>query len=118
MELDKRHIIHPQAILQPECAANLRQENILAMAQVFVTLHNNMLSAPMKGGFALLDDKVSPALVDNSALFSFGEMARISLWINKQGVLVLDFVFNIGLKNARFVQNGRKGGQAAQILAR
>ena len=88
------------------------------MAQVFVTLHNNMLSAPMKGGFALLDDKVSPALVDNSALFSFGEMARISLWINKQGVLVLDFVFNIGLKNARFVQNGRKGGQAAQILAR
>jgi len=118
VELDKRHIIHPQAILQPERAANLRPENILAMAQVFVTLHNDILSATMKGGFALLDDKVLPALVNNSALFDFGEMARIGPWINKQGVLVLDFVFDIGLKNARCVQNGRKGGKAAQILAR
>jgi len=44
----------------------------------------------------------------------------ISPWINKQGVLVLDFVsrVDIGLKNARCVQNGRKGGKAAQILAR
>jgi len=84
------------------------------MAQVIVTLHNNMLRAPMKGLFALLDDKVSAALVDNSAMFDFGEMARISPWINKQGVLVLDFVFNIGLKNARCVRNGHKGGKAAQ----
>jgi hypothetical protein len=75
--LDKRHIIHPQAILQPECAANLRPESILAMAQVFVTIHNDIFRAPMKGGFALLDDKVWPALVENSALFDFGEMARI-----------------------------------------
>ena len=87
------------------------------MAQVIVTLHNDMLSAPMKGGFALLDYKVSPALVDNSDLFDFGEMTRIGPWINKQGVLVLDFVFDIGLKNARCVRNGRKGGKAAQILA-
>jgi len=43
---------------------------------------------------------------------------RIGPWINKQGVLVLDFVFNIGLKNAPRVQNGRKGGKVAQILAR
>jgi len=71
----------------------------------------------MKGGFALLDDKVSLALVENSALFDFGEMARISPWINKQGVLVLDFVFNTGLKNTRCVQNGRKGGKAVQTLA-
>jgi len=122
VELDKRHIIHPQAILQPERTANFRLETILAMAQVMVTLHNDMLSAPMKGGFALLDGKVSPALVDNSALFDFGEMARIGPWINKQGVLVLDFVFDIGLKNAHCVRNGRKGGKAggetAQILAR
>ena len=76
------------------------------MAQVFVTLHNDILSAPMKGGFALLDDKVSLALVENSALFDFGEMARIGPWINKQGALVLDFVFDIGLKNARCVQKG------------
>jgi len=118
VELDKRHIIHPQAILQPERAANLRPETILAMVQVFVTLHNDILSAPMKGGFALLDDKVSPALVDNSALFNFVEMARIGPWINQQGVLVLDFVFDIGLKNEQSVRNGRKGGKAAQILAR
>jgi len=118
VELDKRHIIHPQAILQPERAANLRPETLLAMVQVIVTLHNDMLGTPMKGGFALLDDKVSPALVNNSALFDFGEMARISPWINKQGVLVLDFVFNMGLKNARCVRNGRKGGKAVQILAR
>jgi len=97
---DKRHIIHPQVILQPERAANLRPESILAMVQVFVTLHNDILRAPMKGGFALLDEKVSPALVENSALFDFGEMARICPWINKQGVLVLDFVFDTGLKNA------------------
>jgi len=116
--LDKRHIIHPQAILQPERAANLRSESILAMVQVFVTLRNDILSAPMEGGLALLDDKVSPVLVENSALFDFGEMARISPWINKQEVLVLDFVFNTGLKNARCVQNGRKGGKAAQTLAR
>jgi len=114
VELDKRHIIHPQAILQPARAANLRLETILAMAQVIVTLHNDMLSAPMKGGFALLNDKVSLALVDKSALFNFGEMARICPWISKQGVLVLDFVFDIGLKNARCVRNARK----AQILAR
>jgi len=88
------------------------------MAQVFVTLHNDILSAPMKGGFALLDDKVSPALVDNSALFDFGEMARIGPWINKQGVLILDFVFDMGIKNARCVRNGRKGGKAAQIPTR
>jgi len=88
------------------------------MAQVFMTLHNDILSAPMKEGFALLDDKVSLALVDNSAFFDFGEMARICPWINKQGVLVLDFMFNIGLKNAQCVRNGRKGGKAAQILAR
>jgi len=118
VELDKRHIIHPQAILQPERAANLRLETILVLAQVIVTLHNDMLSAPMKGGFALLDSKGSPALVDNSALFDFGEMERICPWINKQGALVLDFVFDIGLKNARSVQNGRKGGTAAEILAR
>jgi hypothetical protein len=68
--------------------------------------------------FYYLNDKVSPALVDNSALFNFGEMARIGLWINKQGALVLDFVFDIGLKNARCVRNGRKGGTATQILAR
>jgi len=54
----------------------------------------------MKGRFALLHDKVSPALGDNSALFDFGEMARIGPWINKQGVLVLDFAFDTGLKNA------------------
>jgi len=48
--LDKRHIIHPQAILQPERAANLRPETILAMVQVLVTLHNDMLSAPIKEG--------------------------------------------------------------------
>ena len=84
MVLDKRHIIHPQAILRPERAANLRLESILAMAKVFVTLHNDILSAPMKGGFAFLDDKVSPALMENSALFDFGEMARICPWINKQ----------------------------------
>ena len=114
VELDKRHIIHPQAILQPEREANLRPETILAMVQVFVTLHNDILSAPVKEGFALLDDNVSLALVENSALFNLGEMARISPWINKQGVLVLDFVFNIGLKNAQCVQKGRK----AQILAR
>jgi len=72
----------------------------------------------MKGGFALLDSKGSPALVDNSVLFDFGEMERICPWINKQGALVLDFVFDIGLKNARSVQNGRKGGTAAEILAR
>jgi len=114
VELDKRHIIHPQAILQPERAANLRPET----AQVFVTLHNDILSAPRKGGFALLDDKVPPALVNNSALFDFGEMARIGPWINKQGVLVLDFVFDIGLKNARCVRNGCKGGKTAQIVAR
>ena len=114
MELDKRHIIYPQAILQPERAAHLRPETILVMAQVIVTLHNDMLSAPMKGGFALLDGKVSPALVDNSALFDFGEMATIGPWINKQGALVLDFVFDIGLKNARCVRHGRK----VQILAR
>jgi len=72
----------------------------------------------MKGGFALLNDKVSLALVDKSALFNFGEMARICLWINKQGALVLDFVFDLGLKNAQCVRNGRKGGTAAQILAR
>jgi len=88
------------------------------MAQVFVTLHNDILSAPMKGGFAFLDDKVSPALMENSALFDFGEMAKIGPWINKQGVLILDFLFDIGLKNAQCVQNGRKGGKAAQILAR
>jgi len=88
------------------------------MAQVFVTLHNDILNAPMKGGFELLDDKVSQALVNNSALFDFFEMVRISPWINKQGVLILDFVFDIGLKNAQCVQNGRKGGKAAQILAR
>jgi len=41
-------------------------------------------------------------------------MARIGPWINKQGVLVLDFVLDTGLKNARCVQIGRK----AQILAR
>ena len=99
-------------------ADNLRPETILAMAQVIVTLHNDMLRAPMKGGFALLNDKVPPARVDNSALFNFGEMARISPWINKQGALVLDFVFDIGLKNARCVRNGRKGGKTAQILAR
>jgi len=29
----------------------------------------------------------------------------------------LDFVFDMGLKNARCVRNGRKGGKAAQILA-
>jgi len=114
VELDKRHIIYPQAILQPERAAHLRPETILVMAQVIVTLHNDMLSAPMKGGFALLDGKVSPALVDNSALFDFGEMATIGPWINKQGALVLDFVFDIGLKNARCVRHGRK----VQILAR
>jgi len=118
VELDKRHIIHPQAILQPERAANLRPETILVMAQAIVTLHNDMLSAPMKGGFALLDGKVSTALIDNLALFDFCEMARISPWINKQGVLVLDFVFDIGFKNARCVRNGRKGGKAAQIQAR
>jgi len=118
VELDKRHIIYLQAILQPARAANLRPETILAMAQVNVTLHNDMLSAPMKGGFALLNDKVSPALVDKSALFNFGEMARIGPWINKQCALVLDFVFDIGLKNARCVRSGRKGGTAAQILAR
>jgi len=55
-EIDKRHIIHPQAILQPERVANLRPETILAMAQVTVTLHNDMLEAPMKGGFAPLND--------------------------------------------------------------
>jgi len=55
-EIDKRHIIHPQAILQPERVANLRPETILAMAQVIVTLHNDMLEAPMKGGFAPLND--------------------------------------------------------------
>jgi len=98
--LDKRHIVHPQAILQPERAANLRPENILAMAKVFVTLHNNILSVPMKGGLVLLNDKVSTALVEDSALFDFGKMARISPWINKQGVLVLDYVFDNGLKNA------------------
>ena len=47
-------------------------------------------------------------------MFDFGEMARIGPWINKQGVLVLDFVLDTGLKNARCVQIGRK----AQILAR
>mmetsp|Transcript_10044 Transcript_10044/g.15892 ORF Transcript_10044/g.15892 Transcript_10044/m.15892 type:complete len:192 (+) Transcript_10044:632-1207(+) len=103
VECDKRHIIHPQAILKPARAANLRPETILAMAQVIVTLHNDMLNAPMKGGFALLNDKVSPALVVKSALFKFGEMARIGPWISKQGALVLDFVFDIGLKNARCV---------------
>jgi len=77
VEHDKRHIIHPQAILQPERAANLRPETILVMAQVIVTLHNDMISALMKGGFAILDDKVSLALVKNSAFFDFGEMARI-----------------------------------------
>ena len=56
MELDKRHIIYPQAILQPERAAHLRPETILVMAQVIVTLHNDMLEAPMKGGFAPLND--------------------------------------------------------------
>ena len=45
-------------------------------------------------------------------------MSRIGPWINKQGVLVLDFVFDIGLKNARCVRNGRKGGKTAQILSR
>jgi len=118
VELDKWHIIHPQSILQLARAANLRPETIVAMAEVIVTLHNDMLRAPMKGGFALLNDKVPPARVDNSALFNFGEMARISPWINKQGALVLDFVFDIGLKNARCVRNGRKGGKTAQILAR
>jgi hypothetical protein len=54
VERDKRHIIHPQAILKPARAANLRPETILAMAQVIVTLHNDMLSVFMKGGFALL----------------------------------------------------------------
>ena len=62
--------------------ANLRLETILAIAQVFVTLHNDILSAPMKGGFALLDGKVSPALVDNLALFDFGEMNQP---VDKQG---------------------------------
>ena len=95
-----RHIIHPPAILQPKRAANLRPESTLAMAKIFVTLHNKILSAPMKGGFTLLDDKVSRALVEKSALFDFGEMARMGSCINKQGVLVLDFVFNTGLKNA------------------
>ena len=80
--------------------ANLRPEIILATAQVFVTLHNDILSAPMEGGFALLDNKVPQALMENSALFDFGEMASIGPWINKQGVLVLDFVFDTGLKNA------------------
>ena len=98
--LDTRHIVHPQAIFQPERAANLRPENILAMAKVFVTLHNNILSVPMKGGLVLLNDKVSTALVEDSALFDFGKMVRISPWINKQGVLVLDCVFDNGLKNA------------------
>jgi len=60
------------------------------MVQVIAILHNDMLSAPMRGGFALLNDKVSLALVNNLALFDFGEMARIGPWINKQGVLVLD----------------------------
>ena len=32
-------------------------------------------------------------------------------------MFVLDFVFDTGLKNAQCVQNGRKGGKAAQILA-
>jgi len=54
----------------------------------------------MEGGFALLDNKVPQALMENSALFDFGEMASIGPWINKQGVLVLNFVFDIGLKNA------------------
>jgi len=53
------------------------------MAQVITTLHNDMLQAPMKGGFALLNHKVPPARVDGSALFNFGEMARIGPWINK-----------------------------------
>ena len=65
-----------------ERAANLRPETMLVMAQVIVKLHNNMLSAPMKGGFALLDGKVSPALVDNLALFDFGEMNQP---VDKQG---------------------------------
>jgi len=112
--LDKSHIVHSQAILQPERAANLIPESISAMAKVFVTLHNDILSAPMKGGFAHLNDKVSPALVENSVLFDFGKMSRIGPWINKQGVLVLDFVFDTGLKNARCVHNSHKGVKAGR----
>ena len=37
-------------------------------------------------------------------MFDLGKMARIGPWVNKQGVLVLDFVFDIGLKRMHDVR--------------
>jgi len=34
-------LIHPQAVLQPECVVNLRPENIMDSAEVLVALHND-----------------------------------------------------------------------------
>jgi len=49
VELDKRHIIHPQDILQPERAANLRLETVLILATSHCDITQRHAQCPHEG---------------------------------------------------------------------
>jgi len=71
-----------------------------------------MQRAPKKGGFSLLNHNVHPMLLEDAAFHKFNEMSTIGPWIDRQGMLQLDYVYWAGFKGARKVRNGDFGGAA------
>jgi len=74
-------------------------------------LHNDLLGAPPRGGFSLVNRDAPLMLVNDAAFQKFSEMSNIGLWLDREDKLQWDYRIDAGYRGARSVRNDRVGGR-------